>query len=93
MAVGIAANNPPSTFFSLTMLSQLRRLYTATNGMIANDELGMILKEAVVANLKALYHHSPRVVTGEKNSPTVAHACRKRRLKWALPWLGVGAQG
>jgi hypothetical protein len=24
----------------------------------------------------------PRVVTGEKNSPTVAHACRKRRLKW-----------
>jgi hypothetical protein len=30
----------------------------------------------------------PRVVTGEKNSPTVAHACRKRRLKWA-----VGAWG
>jgi hypothetical protein len=27
----------------------------------------------------------PRVVTGEKNSPTVAHACRKRRLKWVLP--------
>jgi hypothetical protein len=26
----------------------------------------------------------PRVVTGEKNSPTVAHACRKRRLKWVL---------
>jgi hypothetical protein len=25
---------------------------------------------------------SPRVVTREKNSPTVAHACRKRRLKW-----------
>jgi hypothetical protein len=24
------------------------------------------------------------VVTGEKNSPTVAHACRKRRLKWTL---------
>jgi hypothetical protein len=24
------------------------------------------------------------VVTGEKNSPTVAHACRKRRLKWLL---------
>jgi hypothetical protein len=22
------------------------------------------------------------VVTGETNSPTVAHACRKRRLKW-----------
>jgi hypothetical protein len=35
----------------------------------------------------------PRVVTGEKNSPTVAHACRKRRLKWVLPRLGVGAQG
>jgi hypothetical protein len=29
--------------------------------------------------------YSPRVVTGEKNSPTVAHACRKRRLKWVLP--------
>jgi hypothetical protein len=26
----------------------------------------------------------PRVVTGEKNSLTVAHACRKRRLKWVL---------
>jgi hypothetical protein len=24
------------------------------------------------------------VVTGEKNSPTVVHACRKRRLKWVL---------
>jgi hypothetical protein len=24
------------------------------------------------------------VVTGEKNSPTVAHVCRKRRLKWVL---------
>jgi hypothetical protein len=24
------------------------------------------------------------VVTGKKNSPTVAHACRKRRLKWVL---------
>jgi hypothetical protein len=31
---------------------------------------------------------SPRVVTGEKNSPTVAHACRKRRLKWVLPQIG-----
>jgi hypothetical protein len=26
----------------------------------------------------------PRVVTGEKNSPTVAHASRNRRLKWVL---------
>jgi hypothetical protein len=26
----------------------------------------------------------PRVVTGEKNVPTVAHASRKRRLKWVL---------
>jgi hypothetical protein len=23
-------------------------------------------------------------MTEEKNSPTVAHACRKRRLKWVL---------
>jgi hypothetical protein len=30
----------------------------------------------------------PRVVTGEKNSPTVAHACRKRRLKWVLDAWG-----
>jgi hypothetical protein len=30
-----------------------------------------------------------RVVTGEKNSPTVAHACRKRRLKWVLPRSGL----
>jgi hypothetical protein len=29
-----------------------------------------------------------RVMIGEKNSPTVAHACRKRRLKWV-----VGAWG
>jgi hypothetical protein len=33
----------------------------------------------------------PRVVTREKNSPTVAHACRKRRLKcvlgaWGYNW-------
>jgi hypothetical protein len=26
----------------------------------------------------------PRMVIGEKNNPTVAHACRKRRLKWVL---------
>jgi hypothetical protein len=38
-------------------------------------------------------YNSPRVVTGEKNSPTVAHACRKRRLKCVLPKVGVGAQG
>jgi hypothetical protein len=30
------------------------------------------------------------VVTGEKNTPTVAHACRKRRQKWVLRRLGVG---
>jgi len=27
---------------------------------------------------------TPCMVTREKNSPTVAHACRKRRLKWVL---------
>jgi hypothetical protein len=31
----------------------------------------------------------PPVVTGEKNSPTVAHACRKRRLKWVLGDWGI----
>jgi hypothetical protein len=30
------------------------------------------------------------VVTGEKNIPTVAHACRKRRLKWVLGPPGWG---
>jgi hypothetical protein len=33
------------------------------------------------------YFISP-VVTGEKNSPIVAHACRKRRLKWVLSAWG-----
>jgi hypothetical protein len=28
------------------------------------------------------------VVTREKNSPTVAHACHKRRLKWVLSAQG-----
>jgi hypothetical protein len=37
-----------------------------------------------VVELMDLYSMSPRVVTGEKNSPTVAHACLKRRLKWVL---------
>jgi hypothetical protein len=31
----------------------------------------------------------PRVVTGNKNSPTVTHACRKRRLKWVPGARGV----
>jgi hypothetical protein len=32
------------------------------------------------------------VVTGEKNSPTVAHECRKRRLKWVLGAWGYATQ-
>jgi len=31
-------------------------------------------------------------VTVEKNSPTVAHACRKRRLKWVLGPPGWGLE-
>jgi hypothetical protein len=31
-----------------------------------------------------VFRNVPRVVTGEKNILTVAHACRKRRLKWVL---------
>jgi hypothetical protein len=34
-----------------------------------------------------------RVVTGEKNSPIVAHACRKRRLKWVIPQVGDWSTG
>jgi hypothetical protein len=38
-----------------------------------------------------LYIYIPRLVTGEKNSPTVAHACHKRRIKlvfggWGYNW-------
>jgi hypothetical protein len=29
----------------------------------------------------------PRVVSRDKNSPTVTHACRKRRLKWVATLL------
>jgi hypothetical protein len=29
------------------------------------------------------------MVTGERKSPTVAHACRKRRLKWYSPGWGL----
>jgi hypothetical protein len=36
---------------------------------------------------------SPPVVTGEKNSPTVAHGCCKRRLKWVLPQVGGWSTG
>jgi hypothetical protein len=35
----------------------------------------------------------PRLVTGERNSPTVAHACRKRRLEWVLPQVGGWSTG
>jgi hypothetical protein len=38
-------------------------------------------------------YRSPRVVIGGKNSPTVAHACRKRRLKWVLPQVGGWSTG
>jgi hypothetical protein len=40
-----------------------------------------------------LRERGPRVVTGEKNSPTVAHARRKRRLKWVLPQVGGWSTG
>jgi hypothetical protein len=36
---------------------------------------------------------NPRVVTGENYSPTVAHACRKRRLKWVLAQVGSWSTG
>jgi len=35
----------------------------------------------------------PRVVTGEKTSPIVAHACRKRRLECVLPDVGDSSTG
>jgi hypothetical protein len=36
---------------------------------------------------------SPHVVTREKNSPTVAHECFKRQLKWVLPQVGGWSTG
>jgi hypothetical protein len=53
----------------------------------------LLLKKVIDLDLKCVQLINPRVVTEEKNSPTVALACRKRRLKWVLPRLGVGAQG
>jgi hypothetical protein len=38
--------------------------------------------------VKRFNGHNP-----EKNSPTVAHACRKRRLKWVLPQVGGWSTG
>jgi len=33
------------------------------------------------------------IMCWEKNSPTVAYACRKRRLKWVLPQVGGWSTG
>jgi hypothetical protein len=37
-----------------------------------------------IDNFRGLNNITPPVVTGKKNSPTVAHAYRKRRIKWVL---------
>jgi hypothetical protein len=45
---------------------------------------------SIMTNFKYIIYYAnndlrfPRVVTREKNSPTEAHARRKRRLKWVL---------
>jgi hypothetical protein len=39
--------------------------------------------------LSPLKTHRSRVVAGIKNSPTVNHACRKRRLKWVPSAWGI----
>jgi hypothetical protein len=44
----------------------------------------VILNETVKF-YEILQENFPRVVTGEKNIPTVAYACCKRQLKWVLP--------
>jgi hypothetical protein len=64
-----------------------KKVWAKSQSLLIGTELdGDFYKNQVVVS-------SPRVVTREKNSPTVAHACRKRRLKWVLPRLGVGAHG
>jgi hypothetical protein len=54
-----------------------------------NPPLCLILSQLSIITWRRIFKFililcSPRVVTGEKNSPTVAHACRKMRLKWVL---------
>jgi len=38
----------------------------------------------IVIILTSVVVRVPRLVTGERNSSTVDHACSKRRLKWVL---------
>jgi hypothetical protein len=52
-----------------------------------------VTKQRLIRNFVQSRRQVPRVVTGEKNSPTVAHACRKRRLKWILPQVGGWSTG
>jgi hypothetical protein len=69
------------------ILSNMSTSYTLVIGLIQNRNVVNITKAK-----GKLYCHCamrfPRVVTGEKNSPTVAYACRKRRLKWVLTQVG-----
>jgi hypothetical protein len=82
-----SARSPNQSFISanhyavLEGLSDINRNYTgitkvSEHGSIdvsrnSNDEFNICRKD-----------NTPRVVTGEKNSPTAAHAGRKRRPKW-----------
>jgi hypothetical protein len=57
---------------------------------VYNTSVGRPERKSLLGDLDV---GGPRVVTGEKNSPTVEHACRKRRLKWVLPQVGGWSTG
>jgi Fe-S cluster assembly ATPase SufC len=71
--------------------NECKKVYQSRINII-KDENGNLLthSQRVLNRWKNLFNHvlnvhGSCVVTGEKNSPTVAHACRKRQLKWVLP--------
>jgi hypothetical protein len=79
------------SFAAVTLCVASQRVLNVVYFVI--DSVRKLLDTPSYTLLDLVWDFIPRVVTGEKNSPTVAHAFRKRRLKWVLPRLGVGAQG
>jgi hypothetical protein len=72
---GLFPSGFPAKIFYLFLISPMRA--TCPPHLIFLDMITLII-------FGEAYKLCPRVVTGEKNSPTVARACRKRWLKWVL---------
>jgi hypothetical protein len=78
-------------FASITFCISSQRVFDVVTVYFVIDSIRKLLD---TPSYKAYRKRMSKVeVTGEKIGPTVAHACRKRRLKWVLPRLGVIAQG